>query len=546
MEQPQPNGINVQFFFKPQPLTKLVVPTILAKKDSYGFNPSDGMRDPADPSKGSKKIIVEFSSPNIAKPFHAGHLRSTIIGGFLSNLHEKAGWDVVRMNYLGDWGKQYGVLALGYEKFGNEQSLQQDPIIHLYNVYVEISKISAQEADTIKEKKEGIAKAQAAGSDDLLELQAALQRLQNESVDEAARKYFKRMCDGDQAALDIWRKFRDLSIVKYKEVYGRLNIHYDDYSGESQVKDETMDRVAKELEDNGVSEVSEGATIIDLTKHSKKLGKAMVKKKDGTSLYLTRDISAAVERTEKYNFDKMIYVVAMQQDLHLAQLFKIEEVMGRKDISDKCKHINFGMVHGMSTRKGTARFLDDILRDVGDYMHDVMKTNQAKYEQVEDPAKTADTLGISAVMVQDMTGKRINGYDFVMERMCSFEGDTGPYLQYAHARLCSITRKAGLSEDELLNANLDLLNEKHAIELIRSLAKWADVFQNTLKTQEPVTVLNYLFKMTHLLSSSYDHLQVVGSEPELKKARLALYTSARQVLNNGMRLLGLSPVERYG
>jgi arginyl-tRNA synthetase len=246
---------------------------------------------------------------------------------------------------------------------------------------------------------------------------------------------------------------------------------------------------------------------------------------------------------------KMIYVVASQQDLHLAQLFKIEELMGRKDISDKCQHINFGMVLGMSTRKGTAKFLDDILRDVGETMHEVMRGNDTKYQQVEDPEQTADTLGISAVMVQDMKGKRINNYTFDMDRMCSFEGDTGPYLQYAHARLCSIYRKAitanpSLKDIDLATADLSLLKEPHAIDLVRQLASWPDTFLNTLKTQEPTTVLTYLFKMAHALSSSYDHLQVVGSERDVLLARLALYVAARQVLNNGMRILGLSPVER--
>jgi len=245
----------------------------------------------------------------------------------------------------------------------------------------------------------------------------------------------------------------------------------------------------------------------------------------------------------------MIYVVASQQDLHLAQLFKIEELMGRKDISDKCQHINFGMVMGMSTRKGTAKFLDDILRDVGEKMHEVMRSNEAKYAQVEDPDKTADTLGISAVMVQDMKGKRINHYTFDIDRMTAFEGDTGPYLQYAHARLSSIHRKAlaadpSLSTLDLTTADLSPLSEPHAIELIRQLAVWPDTFLQTIKTQEPTTVLTYLFKMAHALSSSYDHLQVVGSERRVMVARFALYVAARQVLSNGMRILGLNPVER--
>ena len=238
------------------------------------------------------------------------------------------------------------------------------------------------------------------------ELEQEVERLVAESIDEKARQYFKRMVDGDAEAVGVWKKFRALSIEKYKQTYARLNIEFDDYSGESQVSDQSMDDVAKTMEEKGVSENSDGAIIVDLTKHSKRLGKAVIKKKDGTSLYLTRDMGAIFERAEKYAFDKMIYVVASQQDLHLAQLFKIVEAIGRKDVSDKCQHINFGMVLGMSTRKGTARFLDDILRDVGEKMHDVMKSNATKYEQVEEPLKTADTLGISAVMIQDMTGKR--------------------------------------------------------------------------------------------------------------------------------------------
>jgi len=544
VEKPTVDGVYLRFFFKPLPLAKLVLPSILQEGPSYGFNPNLGLKDPSDKSKGKQRIIVEFSSPNIAKPFHVGHLRSTIIGGFLSNLYEAAGWDVIRMNYLGDWGKQYGVLAIGYEKFGNEEALVANPIGHLFDVYVEINKVIGKEDEVIKAKEAEIKEKQAKG-EDTKSLEAEVEKLKGKSTDEDARRYFKRMVDGDKHALDTWKRFRDLSIEKYKQTYARLNIRYDDYSGESQVKDESMAAAAKIMQEKGVSEDSDGAVIVDLTKYSKKLGKAVVQKKDGTSLYLTRDIGAMRERYDKYHFDKMIYVVASQQDLHLAQLFKIVEAMGFKDISSRCLHINFGMVLGMSTRKGTVKFLNDILADVSDKMHEVMRSNPDKYAQVEDPEKTADILGISAVMVQDMTGKRINNYTFDLARMTSFEGDTGPYLQYAHARLSSIMRKASYtSEADVAGFDAELLNEKHATDLIRSLAQWPDVFLQTLKTLEPITVLTYLFKMTHALSSSYDHLQVVGSEDQLKKARLALYASARQVLGNGMRLLGLSPLSR--
>ena len=511
----------------------------------YGTNHQLGLRDPLDESRGRKRIIIEFSSPNIAKPFHAGHLRSTIIGGFLANLYESVGWEVLRINYLGDWGRQFGLLANAFETCGSEEKLAQDPIGHLYDIYVEINRVSAPEEEKIKEKKEELKQAKASGKD-AAGLEKEVTSLEAGSTNEKARKYFKRLEGGDPAALATWKRFRDLSIDKYKQTYARLNIRYDHYSGESQVEPERMERAAKEMEETGVSEVSDGAVIVDFTKDpkTKKLEKAVVKKKDGSTLYLTRDISEAMKRYELYHFDKMIYVVASQQDLHLKQFFKILELMGHKELVDRCEHVNFGMVLGMSTRRGTVKFLDDILRDVGDRMLEVMQQNPDKFANVQDPRQTADLLGISAVMVQDLSGKRINNYEFSLDRMTATEGDTGPYLQYAHARLCSIAREIGLSHEELQTADFSLLKEDHAIKLIRVLAQWPDQVQNTLKTMEPTNVLKYLFEMTHVFSGSYRALRVKGSEPELKKARMALYECARQVLNNGMRLLGLTPVER--
>lgn len=406
VERPKAAGTFLEIYFKAQPLFNLVVPKILKSGPAYGFNPHMGLKDPADPSSGKKRIIIEFSSPNIAKPFHAGHLRSTIIGGFLAHLYEAAGWDVVRINYLGDWGKQYGVLALGFEAFGDEAALAARPIGHLYDVYVKISAQQREQDEAIKAKQEALKSAKESGSADAAALEAEIAQLQAESIDEKARQYFKRMATGDAEAIGVWKRFRGLSIEKYKQTYGRLNIAFDDYSGESQVREESMDNASKVMEAAKISEISEGAAIIDLTKYAKKLGKAIVRKRDGTSIYLTRDIGAITEREEKYHFDRMIYVVAAQQDLHFMQLFKIVELMGYKELAAKCEHINFGIVKGMSTRKGTAKFLDDILLDVRERMHEVMRTNASKYEQVDDPEGTADTLGISAVMVQDMSAKR--------------------------------------------------------------------------------------------------------------------------------------------
>jgi len=433
------------------------------------------------------------------------------------------------MNYLGDWGKQFGVLAVGFSRYGSERELEGDAIHHLYDVYVKVNKVISAEKDATAARdevgnviKDGVS-----------------------TTDDEARAFFAKLEGGDKDAYALWARFRDLSIVKYKETYARLNIKYDVYSGESQVSKESMEKAARILEEKGLSQKDEGAVIVDLTPHNKKLGKAVIQKKDGTSLYLTRDIGAAMERWEKYKFDKMIYVVACQQDLHLQQLFTILKLMGL-EWADRCSHINFGMVLGMSTRAGTVKFLDEILLAAKDKMHEVMKTNPDKYKLVENPEEVAEVVGQTGVMIQDMSGKRINGYPFDLDRMTSFEGDTGPYLQYAHSRLCSITRKAGIEEEKLLTADhvKHLAGSTHAINLIRALAQFPDVILNTMKTQEPTTMVTYLFKMTHLLSSSYDVLRVVGAEEEVASARLALYESARMVLRNGMELLGLTPVER--
>lgn len=498
-------GPFIQFFFNKNLLYDIVIKDILARTTEYG----------AQPLGLGKKLAIEFLSPNIAKPFHAGHLRSTIIGGFLANLYEKLGWDVSRINYLGDWGKQFGLLAVGFQKYGSEELLEKDPINHLFTVYVKINQDMNEE-----------------GAD-----------LEN-GINDQARQFFRRMEDGDAEALKLWKKFRELSIHKYIDTYARLNIHYDDYSGELQVSKETMDKSLKQLEDAGLVHVDRGAKLVDLTKFNKKLGKCLVQKSDGTSIYLTRDIGEAIGRYEKYKFDKSIYVVAAQQDLHLAQFFEILKQMGFP-WAKNLEHVNFGMVLGMSTRKGTVVFLDNILEETKEKMHEVMRKNEAKYAQIENPDKIADLIGISAVMIQDMQSKRINNYEFKWDRMTSFEGDTGPYLQYAHSRLRSVERKSGIDiAAKLATAKLDLLEEAAASNLIRILAQYPDIVKKAQKTHEPSTIVTYLFSLSHVVSQCYDILWVAGQKEDLAVARLALYLAARQVLYNGMTLLGLTPVDR--
>ncbi|CAG8438745.1 8724_t:CDS:2 [Ambispora leptoticha] len=476
-------------------LAKILLQHIYDAKEKYGSNNS----------ASGKTALIEFSSPNIAKPFHAGHLRSTIIGNFMGNVLEANGWKTIRMNYLGDWGKQYGLLAIGFEKYGSEEELLKDPIKHLYEVYVKINK----DVETDKD------------------------------VDDKARAYFKNMEEGDQTAIALWDKFRNLSIKKYKETYARLNINFDVYSGESQVSNKSMLDALALLKEKNLTQESQGAIIVDLKKY--KLDVAVLQKTDGTTLYITRDVGAAIERYEKYKFDAMYYVVASQQDLHLKQLFKILELMGF-DWVDRCKHINFGMVQGMSTRKGTAVFLDDILEQTKEVMHEVMKQNEKKYEQIEDPDMVADVIGMSAVMIQDMSAKRIRNYTFNWTRMFSFEGDTGPYIQYAHARLCSIQRNCGLSINP--DAKIELLSEKPALELIDMISQYPDVVKSALYTLEPCTIVTYAMKLSHTVSVALETLWVMGAEREIAEARLLMYWASRITLGNSLKLLGLKPLER--
>ena len=505
--------------------------------NAYGCHPEVG--------KG-KKVIVEFSSPNIAKPFHAGHLRSTIIGAFTANLYETFGWEVVRMNYLGDWGKQFGLLAVGFKRHGSEEELKADAIKHLFDVYVRVNQ------DMEAEKLEG-----------------------SQATEDEARLFFRNLEEGDQSAHTLWSRFRDLSIERYKQTYARLNIHFDVYSGESQVKTESMTEAITTLQEMGVVIEKDGALIADLTKY--KLEKTVVRKKDGTTIYITRDIGAAKERSEEYKFDKMIYVVASQQNLHLAQFFKVLELMGYDWAKDgRLQHINFGMVMGMSTRRGTVKFLNDILEAAAETMMEQMKRNEAKFALIEDPDRCADVLGMSAVKIQDMGAKRHLDYTFDLKKMTAFEGDTGVYLQYAHVRLASVQRKNPniVMPEDISTVKTELLTEDKAHDIVYLLATYPDVVSMAYKTNEPSAIVTFAFKLAHAISSAWDgrksghHLitsfitlltsltalstppllsravRVQNVEVELATARLYLFISARDVLATALKLLTLEPLDR--
>ncbi|WFD44422.1 arginine--tRNA ligase [Malassezia psittaci] len=508
-------------------LTALTLSTIQAMTYGDGaYVDEDGKKRPSYGSNASgqgKKVLVEFSSPNIAKPFHAGHLRSTIIGAFLANLYEANGWKVYRLNYLGDWGKQFGLLALGWRRFGDEEKLKTDAVKHLYDVYVQINRLAEDGED-------------------------------GEKIHEEARMFFKGMEDGKKENLLEWEKFRNISIEQYAKTYDRLNVHFDEYTGESKVSKQNLEKnLAKLRESSFTTREANGALLVDLTPY--KLEKALLERKDGTPLYLTRDIVEAQQRWDNYNgFDKMIYVIASQQDLHTAQFFKILELMNvpfaQKD-DNRLLLINFGMVQGMSTRKGTAVFLDHILNETKEHMHDVMKKNEAKYAQLEDPEYTADVVGMTAVKIQDMAGKRINNYTFDWNRMFSFEGDTGPYLQYNHVRLCSMQRNNAqdglvlpIEDLDVSTMHTERLDAKEAIEIVWLLASWPEVVKTASRDHQASTVVTYCFKLTHAISSAWEKLIVKGQDRDDALVRLWLFRCAKDVLGSALRLLTITPLER--
>lgn len=352
-------------------------------------------------------VLIDYSSPNIAKPFHAGHLRSTILGNFIKRIHDACGYKAIGINYLGDWGKQYGLLAIGFKLFGDETALLKDPIHHLYEVYVKINKLAKEDPE----------------------------------IDTQANAYFKKMEEGDKEALSQWKRFRELSIDSYKHIYKRLNIDFDIYSGESQTEP-YITQIYNMLEKYKLIEISEdGAWTIDLEEY--KLGKAIIKRADGTSLYMTRDLASLALRRDLFGqFKKAVYVVGTEQELYLKQLFKISELISQHDNTwpTELYHANFGRVLGMSTRKGTVVFLQDILDTAKENMlgsiqaGSQLKLNDLLLENRLD--SVAENLGSSAVVIQDMVAKRVKNYEFSWDRMTAAKGYTGVFLQYTHARLC--------------------------------------------------------------------------------------------------------------
>lgn len=487
-------GPYVNFRVDTTMLAKKVLSQIYRKKEKFG-QANIG---------NNRTVVIDYSSPNIAKPFHVGHLRSTIIGNCLKNIYKALGYKVISINYLGDWGKQFGLLVLAFQKWGDKEKLKEDPLKYLYELYVKINRAVEKEP----------------------------------SLNSEARALFKRMEKQDSEILEYWREFRSLSIKKYEEVYNRLGISFDLYSGESQYN-EYIGKIVEEMEKKKLWQSSEGAKIIDLQKHN--LNVALIRKEDGSTLYLTRDIAAAKERYQKYHFEKMLYVVGTDQKLHFGQLFKILELLGRKWAS-RCVHVDFGRVQGMSTRKGQAIFLEDLLDEGQRRALEKIKTNPEKFVELDNAELTADICGLSAIIFADLSNRRIKNYQFDWDKILNFEGDTGLYLQNAHARIAGIMRKSGVVLTEKIDYSL--LKEKEAISLIAWLARYPEIVKLSGGKYEPSFLCTYLLELARYFHRAYHLMRVKGETLTIAQARMNLFWATKQVLGNGMRLLGMKLLER--
>uniref|UniRef100_A0A4X1VIG4 Probable arginine--tRNA ligase, mitochondrial n=1 Tax=Sus scrofa TaxID=9823 RepID=A0A4X1VIG4_PIG len=491
----------VNFKINRELLTKTVLQQVIEDGSKYGLKSELFSGLP------QKKIVVEFSSPNVAKKFHVGHLRSTIIGNFIANLKEALGHQVTRINYLGDWGMQFGLLGTGFQLFGYEEKLQSNPLQHLFEVYVQVNKEAAD----------------------------------NKNVAKSAHEFFQRLELGDAQALALWRKFRDLSIDEYIRIYKRLGVHFDEYSGESFYREKSQE-VLKLLDSKGLLQKTiKGTAVVDLSGNGDPSSVCTVMRSDGTSLYATRDIAAAIDRMEKYNFDEMIYVTDKGQKKHFQQVFQMLHIMGY-DWAERCLHVPFGVVQGMKTRRGDVTFLEDVLNEIRLRMLQNMASIKTTRE-LENPQETAERVGLAALIIQDFRGLLLSDYQFSWDRVFQSRGDTGVFLQYTHARLHSLEETFGCGY--LNDFNTACLQEPQSVSILQHLLRFDEVLYRSSQDLQPRHIVSYLLTLSHLAAVAHKTLHIRNSPPEVAGARLHLFRAVRSVLANGMKLLGITPAHRH-
>lgn len=486
-------GGYLNIFINKKLLVENVLKEINEQKDKYGYSKiGEG-----------KTAVIEYSSPNVAKPFHIGHLRTTVIGGSLYKIYNALGYNTVGINYLGDWGLQFGKVMAGLELWKNEYDLENDSINSLLKIYVRFS----------EEEK------------------------QNAELTDMARTWFKKLEDGDQYTTKTWEWIRKISIENYNKTYKLLNSKFDSYNGEAYYNDK-MDDVVKELEEKGLLKESQGAKIVDLEEYN--MPPCIIITSAGTTIYATRDITAFIDRVNTYKFDKMVYVVGAEQKLHFEQFFKVLEKMGYGEYVKRAVHVPFGLVvdkngEKIGSRKGNSVFLEDILNES---INKSKKIIEEKNPNLEDKDDVARKVGVGAIIFNDLYNSRIKDEIFDWDTILNFQGETGPYMQYIYVRTKSLMEKANYVPD-INKVNFELLQEDEVIDMAKLLYDFSNTIILAGEKNEPSIIARYLINLAQKFSTFYNNNKIIGEDKELQEARLYLTYACGTVLKIGAGLLGM-------
>ena len=486
-------GPYVNFFLDKSQISDQVIKSVIQAGADYGQQ---------EEGRGAN-VTIDLSSPNIAKPFSVGHLRSTVIGDALSNIFRKMGYNTIKINHLGDWGKQFGLLMVAYKKWGSKEAVEANPIDELLKLYVRINA-----------------------------------EIENDpALDDEGRLWFKKLEDGDPEATELWQWFRDESLVEFNRIYKLLGVEFDSLNGEAFYNDK-MDEAVHILEEKGLLKESKGASIVELDDVN--LPPAMIKKSDGATLYITRDIATAIYRARTYNFVKNIYAVGQEQSNHFRQLKAVLKKMGF-DWSDDMVHVDFGLVtknrQKLSTRKGNIILLEPTLQEA---ISRAKAQIEEKNPELENKEEVAHAVGVGAVKFYDLKTDRRNGYDFDLEAMVSFEGETGPYVQYAYARIQSILRKANFTPSTDATYSL---SDPESWEIIKLLQDFSRVVKRAAENYDPSLIAKYAINLAQAFNKYYAHTRILDESPE-RDSRLALSYSTAVVLKEALRLLGVDAPEK--